>query len=208
MRLRPPSAGSERGGAARGGLGPAAGGGRAALLGAWCHAGPPAPHLVAAETAAGPLGPRTPRHGPGRVPGAGGPPRERGCAHSARGRRGPLPGPQRLGAASARLSGFSPQPPRSVRGSGLGALAGAALGPHRDRHHPVLYVRRALLESRAQREPLAPPPPAAAPGRAESAPPAPESQLWQNGRAGGGPGYAAVPGDQRGLWPCAITSRR
>ncbi|KAK2508586.1 hypothetical protein MC885_013396, partial [Smutsia gigantea] len=52
---------------------------------------------------------------PGQVPGERGLPREGGCAYSAAGRREPQPGPQRLGAASSRLSSFCPRPPRSEK---------------------------------------------------------------------------------------------
>lgn len=97
-------------------------------------------------------------------------------------------------------------PPDFLAAFAAPRAAGAARGLHGDRHSLALCAPRALLASRAHREPLAPP--AAASGAQNPRCEAPGSQLWQSGRAGGGPGYADVRSGQLRHWTSALGSRR
>lgn len=140
----------------------------------------------------------SPRAGSGEL---GGLPGKGGCAVRRPDLRNSAPGPQGLGSAPSRRSSLA-QPP-SPSGSWLRWAVGAASGPQRGCHRPHLCGgRRARLESRAHREPLAPP--AAASGHAESAPRSARVTAmvkWKGGWGTGVRGRPQWPSGPLGLWP-------
>lgn len=78
----------------------------------------------------------------------------------------------------------------------------ARLGVHSETAPAQIPAGWVPLQSRAHREPLAPP--AAASGSTRSAPPTPRTPRWKREGAARGLGYAVVQCSQMGLWASAL----